>query len=313
MSDKATKNKNVEVVAQKSDKHDLLYVMSPSCGWCKKADPVVQELVKEGAKITTLDVNNPADQARINEVKQKYNAQCGTPWFIDAETGNQICGFREKDVLEKWVNGEEIPKPPQPKSPPPPPPQNFDDENEIKEWTAKYETWSKENDHLPKILPADQVIQRMKQAKMMREQQAQQQQAQQVGVGAAQPGQPGNAGNIQINNEYYYVVINGKKEIVMADKTFVDGLTHQYFQRENDGKLTKVTGDTQFAQKFNSGTPQPNKPATAQAGPAGTAKPKANVKPQVKKQLEKMKKDQAKNKKEANKKSKQNTKKIAGV
>ena len=305
MSDKTDKNNNKKN-AQASGKHDLLYIMSPTCGWCKKADPVVKELVDAGAKITTLDVNNPEDGKRANEVKQKYNAQCGTPFFIDAETGNQICGFREKDVLEKWVNGEEIPKPPQPKSPPPPPPQNFDDENEIKDWTTKYEKWSKENDHLPKILPADQVIQRMKQAKQVREQQ---QQAQQVGVGAAQPGQPGNAGNIQINNEYYYVVINGKKEIVMADKTFIDGLTHQYFQRENDGRLTKVTGDTQFAQKYASGTPQPPNPK----GPAGTAKPKADVKPQVKQQLEKMKRDQASRKKVSEKKSKQNTKKIAGV
>ena len=34
-------------------KQDLLYIMSPQCGWCKKADPVVEELIKDGAKITT--------------------------------------------------------------------------------------------------------------------------------------------------------------------------------------------------------------------------------------------------------------------
>ena len=70
-------------------------------------------------KITTLDVINPDEGKRANEIKQKFSAQCGTPLFIDAETGNSVCGFREKDVLEKWAKGEEIPKPPQPKSPPP--------------------------------------------------------------------------------------------------------------------------------------------------------------------------------------------------
>ena len=103
-------------------KQDLLYIMSPQCGWCKKADPVVEELIKDGAKITKLDVTTPEGQARSNEVKTKHNAQCGTPLFIDAESGNMKCGFAEKDVLEKWVAGEEIPKPPQPKGPPPPPP-----------------------------------------------------------------------------------------------------------------------------------------------------------------------------------------------
>ena len=48
--------------AKKATKQDLLYIMSPQCGWCKKANPVVDELVKAGAKITTLDVTNPEDQ-----------------------------------------------------------------------------------------------------------------------------------------------------------------------------------------------------------------------------------------------------------
>ena len=31
----------------KNVKHDLLYIMSNQCGWCKKAQPVVDELIKE--------------------------------------------------------------------------------------------------------------------------------------------------------------------------------------------------------------------------------------------------------------------------
>ena len=56
-----------------AQKHELLYIMSNQCGWCKKANPIVDELVKDGHKITTLDVMNPDESKRANEVKQKYN------------------------------------------------------------------------------------------------------------------------------------------------------------------------------------------------------------------------------------------------
>ena len=45
--------------------------MSNSCGWCKKATPVVEELIADGATITTLDVQNPEEGQRANEIKQK--------------------------------------------------------------------------------------------------------------------------------------------------------------------------------------------------------------------------------------------------
>ena len=56
----------------KTKKSDLLYIMSNSCGWCKKATPVVEELIADGATITTLDVQNPEEGQRANEIKQKY-------------------------------------------------------------------------------------------------------------------------------------------------------------------------------------------------------------------------------------------------
>ena len=101
-------------------KHELLYIMSPQCGWCKKADPVVDELKKK-YDIRTLDVTNPEESKLANEFKTKHNAQCGTPLFLDNITGNKVCGFRE-DVLENWAKGEEIPEPVRPTGPPPKPP-----------------------------------------------------------------------------------------------------------------------------------------------------------------------------------------------
>ena len=92
-------------------KPDLLYIMNPKCGWCTKANPVVEEMAKDGHSITTLDITNPEDAKRANEVKEKHGIQCGTPLFIDAESGNAVCGLRE-DVLGDWVKGEKIPPPP---------------------------------------------------------------------------------------------------------------------------------------------------------------------------------------------------------
>lgn len=100
------------------NKSGLFYIMNPNCGWCKKADPVVEELVKEGHDIKTLNVTNQDDATVAREVTAKHGLQCGTPHFVDAATGNSVCGFREKDVLEKWANGEEIPAPPPRKAPP---------------------------------------------------------------------------------------------------------------------------------------------------------------------------------------------------
>ena len=97
---------------KKKEKHDLLYIMNPACGWCKRSDPVVQELVDAGYEITTLNLQDPSQAERANEAKSKHNARCGTPFFLDAETGNMICGFKPKEELEKWAKGEKIPAPP---------------------------------------------------------------------------------------------------------------------------------------------------------------------------------------------------------
>tara|TARA_R100001082_G_C4361788_1_gene159732 strand:- start:703 stop:2136 length:1434 start_codon:yes stop_codon:yes gene_type:complete len=96
----------------KKKKGNLLYIMNPNCGWCKKADPVVEELVKDGYKIKTLNVQNQDDAIKAREAITKHGIQCGTPLFLDSKTGNMVCGFREKDILEKWANGEEMPAPP---------------------------------------------------------------------------------------------------------------------------------------------------------------------------------------------------------
>ena len=103
----------------KEIKTKLYYIMNPGCGWCKKSDPVVEALVSDGYNIITLDVSKPDQAKTAREVTSEHGLQCGTPHFVDAETGNSVCGFREKDVLQKWADGEEMPAPPAPQKLPP--------------------------------------------------------------------------------------------------------------------------------------------------------------------------------------------------
>ena len=46
---KPADTKKITTSVKTATKHDLLYIMSNQCGWCKKSTPVVDELVKDGA------------------------------------------------------------------------------------------------------------------------------------------------------------------------------------------------------------------------------------------------------------------------
>lgn len=127
------------------------YFYSQGCGWCKKSEPIVDELNEEGKfeEILKLDLADPDNRALNEELKKEYNIQCGTPWFINEATGESICGFREKDVIQKWLNGEKIPVPPRPKGPVPKIPLMEAPKAEVDKWKKEYKKWLKENDHLP--------------------------------------------------------------------------------------------------------------------------------------------------------------------
>tara|TARA_Y100000296_G_scaffold73223_1_gene90483 strand:+ start:62 stop:610 length:549 start_codon:yes stop_codon:yes gene_type:complete len=123
--------------------------MNPGCGWCTKSDPHVDALRDKGFKITTLNVSEADEAKRANEVKTKHNIHCGTPLFIDAESGNNVCGFKELDILEKWAKGEKMPTRPMPPQMPPgaPAPTNVQhDENAaqkmmLNRYAARGEVW----------------------------------------------------------------------------------------------------------------------------------------------------------------------------
>ena len=74
----------------------LYYFYSVGCGWCKKTEPLIDELNESGDyEILKLDLAEKDNQELNKQLKEKYGKQCGTPWLIDAESGNNICGHRE--------------------------------------------------------------------------------------------------------------------------------------------------------------------------------------------------------------------------
>tara|TARA_Y100001973_G_C5158402_1_gene312147 strand:- start:294 stop:1133 length:840 start_codon:yes stop_codon:yes gene_type:complete len=124
------------------------YFFSQGCGWCKKSTPIVEELIDEGHDILMLDTAEAENSQLNQELQQEYGKKCGTPWFINADTGEQICGFREKNILKQWLAGESIPEPPRLKSQMPKPPFQGSTEKENNEWIKKYDKWVKDNNQM---------------------------------------------------------------------------------------------------------------------------------------------------------------------
>jgi len=143
----------------------LYYFYSVGCGFCKKMDPIIDELNKKGHNILKLDLADKDNQGLKNELSKEYKKQCGTPWLIDASNGNQVCGYREKDIIEKWVNGEDIPAPPKPNGVPPRPPFMNATDEEVKTWKDGYNKWLGNNEHLPNLQPVDTVLNNFKNRK----------------------------------------------------------------------------------------------------------------------------------------------------
>ena len=149
---------NPEVVDDDEADSPWYYFYSQGCGWCKRVDPIVDTLISEGYDILKLDLADGNNKKLQDEVKKEYKHQCGTPYFVNSETGNSICGFREKDVLEKWAKGEEIPQPVRPTGPPPKPPLHGASEEDEGKWKKEYNEWYKKNDKLPNVKTAEELL-----------------------------------------------------------------------------------------------------------------------------------------------------------
>ncbi len=136
----------------------LYFFYSVGCGWCTRAIPHIDGLNEDGHDILKLDLGESVNKKIQDELKSKYKIKCGTPFFINADTGHHVCGYREKDILLKWVKGEPVPPPPRPKSPMPRPPFHESPKKEIDGWVKEYELWSDENSHLPDLKTAKELL-----------------------------------------------------------------------------------------------------------------------------------------------------------
>ena len=144
-----TKNKKSKAVEQTEETSSLYYFYSVGCAFCKQVEPIVDELIKEGHDILKLDISESENKKISQELSKEYNKQCGTPWLIDANTGNQMCGWKDKESIMKWVGGEDIPIPPTPNGMPPRVPFMDAKTEEIKKWKEDYNKWLENNQHLP--------------------------------------------------------------------------------------------------------------------------------------------------------------------
>tara|TARA_B100000579_G_C22752094_1_gene814538 strand:- start:402 stop:986 length:585 start_codon:yes stop_codon:yes gene_type:complete len=139
----------------------LYYFYSLGCAWCKKLDPHIDELIKDGYDIVKLDTGEKDNSEAKKELQTKYSFQCGTPLLVNPETGNKICGYRDKDIVKKLADGENVPEPPKPKSPPPRPPK-LEDAQDIKRWEKEYDIWRRDNKQVKNIPETEVMLNNLK-------------------------------------------------------------------------------------------------------------------------------------------------------
>ena len=158
---------------------------------------------------------------------------------------------------------------------PPPAPEMIDDAKTVADWKEKYEVWAKENKHLPKIMPFDQIHQRVKQSYEARAKQ---------GAEAPQAAQP--AANVPASKNTGDVVVDNRLQILESKQNILEA------------KLDQILAAVQ------------NKPNTPSQPVKSVPQPqpqKVEVDAQVKKQVKEMAAVKAK----TNQKSRTNKKEIA--
>ena len=64
------RRKEAEVVEETQS--PLYYFYSVGCGFCKKVEPIVDELIKDGNDILKLDISDPENQKISQELKKEY-------------------------------------------------------------------------------------------------------------------------------------------------------------------------------------------------------------------------------------------------
>ena len=138
-------------------KSQFLYVYSDGCAWCKKVEVFIDELNDEGYNIERVDIDD--HRKYIEDLKKLFKIDCGTPLFINNETGKFICGYNIKDNIKRWINDEELVNINPTRNPPQFNPKN---QEEFNKWKGEYDIWYEENKNLPGILTTQEFLSKMK-------------------------------------------------------------------------------------------------------------------------------------------------------
>jgi len=147
----------------KTKESTLYYFYSIGCAFCNKIEPIVDKLNSNGYNIIKLDTSEKDNYLFKQEVLQKFKLQCGTPFLVDSETGNAVCGWRNEETIKKWADGEKIPEPPKPKTPAPILPKDFFNDEEVDKFIKEYEIWAEKNKHISGLQTPEQIVNKFKQ------------------------------------------------------------------------------------------------------------------------------------------------------
>jgi thiol-disulfide isomerase/thioredoxin len=137
---------------------ELYYFYTIGCAYCKKVEPIVDQMNKSGYNILKLDLEEPENRQVMDELKEKFPFSCGTPFFIDPSTGNNVCGSRDKETLIRWAAGEKIPPLQQPVTPIPRIPLLDVLPEEEDKFIQEYTVWIEENSHLENLKTAQEML-----------------------------------------------------------------------------------------------------------------------------------------------------------
>ena len=68
------KSKVEEKTTEEVKEPQLYYFYSEGCAWCKRANPIVDELIEEGHPILKLDLADGDNRKLQDEIKKEYNS-----------------------------------------------------------------------------------------------------------------------------------------------------------------------------------------------------------------------------------------------
>lgn len=83
----------------------LLEFYGTECPHCRRMEPLLAQLEKEGHKVERYETWHDEKNAAMLE---KYDrGYCGgVPFFINTDSGKWICGATDYDSLKAWAEGK---------------------------------------------------------------------------------------------------------------------------------------------------------------------------------------------------------------